>query len=177
MQIKTNKQFLLPLLFASIHLIFVLHLHHVSAKGTTNNLLLLPLLLLPLYFTLPFNKATINTTVLIKNTLAFSSGFIGTVFLQNYFNAVIASALMATIYVLFSEIKPLKLTTHQAAMYTGTFGGMLSIAWIPNNIGIAASCIVGGILFSLFNNSLLGFGGKMGTIGFGSLIIWIITQW
>jgi hypothetical protein len=176
-QIKASKPLLLPLLFASIHLMFVLHLHHMSCKETANHYLLLPLLLLPFYFTLPFNAVTLNISSLIKNILAFSTGFIGTVFLQNYFNTIIASALVATIFVLISEVIVLKLTTHQAAIYTGTFGGMLSTVWIPNNLSIAASCILGGILFSLFNNSLLGFGGKMGTIGFGSLLIWVITQW
>ncbi|MFT6716479.1 MAG: hypothetical protein ACJA0Q_001120 [Saprospiraceae bacterium] len=174
---KTKTRLPLAFLFASIHLIFVLHLHHESCKEIANHYLLLPLIVLPFYFTLPFNKATFSFSGFTKNTLAFSLGFIGTVYLQNHFNAVISSALVATAFVLISEIKSLKLSTHQAAVYTGTFAGMLSSEWIPNHLGIAVSCVLGSVLFSLFNNSLLGFGGKMGTIGFGSLIIWVIVQW
>lgn len=177
MERKIKKHLPLNILFASMHLIFVLHLYHESCEATPNHFLLLALLLIPFYFTLPFDNPKINIIGYIKNTMAFSIGFIGTVYLQNYFNAIVASALLATIFVLLSEIKTFNLTSYQAAMYTGTFGGMVSLHWIPNNLGIAVSCVLGGLLFSLLNNSLLGFGGKMGSIGFGSVIVWILMQW
>jgi hypothetical protein len=176
MQLK-RQQLLLPLLFASIHLVFILHLFHESSEDTPNHFLLLALLPLPFYFMLPFDSAKLHTAILIKTTLAFSAGFLVTIFLQNYFTTVISSTLVATIFVLISEIKTLKLTDYQGALYAGTFGGMLSSDWITNNLGIIISCVAGGTLFSVFNNSLQGFGGKMGTIGFGSLIMWIIVQW
>lgn len=174
---ENSKQKLLPLTFATLHLMFILHLHHESYKESVNHFLLLPLLFLPFYFALPFNYQNIKGLDFTKNTLAFSIGFIGTVLLQNFFNPVLASALFATIFVLLSEFKTFNLKPHQTAMYTGTFGGMLSEDWIPNSIRIIISCIIGGLLFSLFKSSLTGFGGKMGTIGFASLIIWIILQW
>ncbi|MFT6746806.1 MAG: hypothetical protein ACJAZ2_001150 [Glaciecola sp.] len=177
MESKTKKHLPLSILFASMHLVFVLHLHHESCKAAPNHFLLLPILLLPFYFLLSFDKPQINAIGFIKNTLAFSIGFVGTIYLQNYFSTVIASALLATMFVLLSEIKSLNLTSHQAAVYAGTFGGMVSTYWLPNNVGIAVSCVLGGVLFSLFNSSLTGFGGKLGSIGFGSVIIWILVQW
>jgi len=177
MQIKITKQLPLAILFASIHLIFILHLHHESCKGTPNNFLLPLLLLLPGYVLLPFVKTSFNAIKTGKNTIVFSIGFVATILLQDFFSVVISSCLVASVFTLFSEIKKIKLISYQTVLYAGTFGGMVSSGYVSDGYQISVSCVLGGIIFSLLNNSLSGFGGKMGSIGFASLIIWVIGQW
>jgi hypothetical protein len=176
-QIKITKQLPLAILFAFVHLIFILHLHHESCEGSENHWLLALLLVLPVYFLLPFRQTSFNLSKTIKNTAVFSVGFIITVLLQGCFSVVIASCLVASIFTLISELKKLKLASFQSVLYAGTFGGMVSSYWVSNGYQISISCVLGGVIYSLLDNSLSGFGGKMGSIGFASLIIWVIGQW
>lgn len=167
----------LALLYALIHLVFILHL----MKQSGNYLFSLLLFLLPFYWLLPFEKNLLTLKKTTQNILAFGTGFIGTLSLQPFFSPVLSSALCAVVFILLSELPILKKTEFnklQGAMYTGSFGGMvLSEIWVLGPLESSLSCLIGGVLYTIFNNSLIGFGGKMGSLGFASLIIWIAIQW
>ena len=165
------------LIFASFHLAFVLHLYHESTALEKNKWVLLLLAPLPFYVLLPFQRLNISMIQLFPNILMFFIGFICTLFMEHYFSPVASAAACASIFVLISELKALKISGYQSVLYCGVFAGMTGPHWLENPYSIPLSSLIGGLVFTLFTGSLNGFGGKMGTIGFTSVIFWIVTQW
>lgn len=167
-----NKHHLLALCFSIIHFSFFVLLSLVA--GNFN--FLWGAILLPFYFFLPFTFQKLEVKELLTNILFFSLGFYATQGMQQLFPAVISAAAVGTAFCFLPEEKPYPFKIFQPVFYAGCFAGMSSYAWFPHYSLTIVSCLIGGVAMSVLKHSVQGFGGKLGTIGFASVIIWIFFQ-
>lgn len=163
----------LKILFAFIHLFFFVHLYHQS-----NNLWFLSgCLILPFYNFLPFEKANFPLKALLLNCFVFSLTFYFTQFFQLYVNAVEAVIFTTGFFIVIAQVVLPKWKKYENVVYAACFSGMVDPSWIKHYPLSILTCLIGGFLYTCFKNSLLGKGGKLGSIGFASLIIWTIIEW
>ena len=162
-----KSKYALALLFALAHCYFLLHLFEQS--GST--IYFFYLILLPFYFIIPFEFSSLNAKQSLSIITLFLLGSLGTQFIDLWLeNKVISSAAVAGVALLF--LHPDKNNTQLLSLYAGTFTGMAASHYLAySDIGLHVICaITGGLSFTLFEKSLGGFGGKLGSIGFAALI-------
>ena len=85
------------------------------------------------------------------------------------FNSVFSASLLGLIGAFIPKRKLLK--EAPAALYCGTFIGMTSSLVSSGYLFIAFASVLGGLLYIICKPVLHGFGGKLGTIAFGSVAI------
>ena len=132
------------------------------------------------YSKFEFTKVDWNIVLLFRTIVAFTLGIYITIFIRSTLDvsSVFASALLGTVVALIPEkesriaqlIKDEKLT-----LYAGSFAGMTSLNKFsfPNEIWLCG--IIGGLIFYILKNNFKGLGGKLGSIGFGSLAVFSLT--
>ena len=164
---------ILPLFYMLVHAVFFMHLY-MESENTTY---LLGLVLLPCYLFLPFEIEKIKYKLVLVNILIFGIGFYCTFFFQQIISLVIAACVAPISLFAVELISKKSLNKYETVLYAGCFGGMISPDWIGERFFITIlSCVIGGFTFSLFSKSLIGFGGKLGTVGFASVIFWIFIK-
>ena len=168
----------LAILFSFIHALFFV----LIGLNSNNYLFLFALFILPFYFLLPFKNENINLKDVLIHCVFFSIGFYLTQFAQQYIPSVIAAAIVAGLFCLLPDIKKANLKSFIAfkefenVLYAGCFAGMTKIEWFPNYYLTILTCLLGGLMYSILSKSLIGFGGKLGTIGFASVIVYLFFQ-
>ena len=164
-------------MFAIIHLSFLFHLSKTLNCKTFN---ILPLWITagitPLYFILPFEKAGLNLSKTTVNSLFFFVGTYATIALHQWIlNVVLCASAIGYLGATISNRTKL-IQPFLPAIYAGCFAGMANIIYFkahyfPWEVTTVIASIVGGIILSLLDKSLIGFGGILGSIGFGSVFI------
>ncbi len=157
------------LLFGFIHLVFIIGI--VYPKWGWFSLIGL----IPLLGYSQFSKNEINYSLkehLISIILFFVGFFITKVIVvfggvSTVYGSAITGALFA-----FTKIK--YLPNLSALIYAGSFAAMLfgkpfSDVWV-----VVSICLIGGSMFHLLKDNFNGLGGKLGSIGFGALIVPLI---
>ena len=168
-----KSKFTLALLFICIHAVFFIHLYLQS----DNKYYLLGLLILPLHFLLPIRAEKIKLNAITLNSIFFGLGFYSTQLLQLYFSPVLSACIPPIIIILIEFIFKTKLNKIEVAIYSGCFAGMTLIHWFKDYEFLTLlSCFTGGTILTVFNKSMFGLGGKLGTIGFASVIIWLFIK-
>ncbi len=169
---KSSSNKGLAFFFTCIHLFFLFHL----SKSIDSVCIWILVGITPFYFLLPFEKTKLKLSNTILNSIFFFLGCISTIFLQHWIlNVVICASAIGYIGVRVSEkIKFIKPFT--PAIYAGCFAGMANVAYfntdtLPWTTVVLIASIVGGIILSAFEKSLIGFGGKLGSIGFSAVFI------
>lgn len=163
----------LKLLFAVVHFSFFLHLANQSGQYW----FYAGCLLLPFYFFLPFDKTQLAAKKTVINVVLFSISFYCTQLGQLFFNPVESVVLMMGLYLLIAQYIVRPLSEYEALIYAAAFAGMIDPDWVNPYPLSFISCVLGALFFSVLKNSLNGIGGKLGSIGFASLITWILLQW
>jgi len=132
------------------------------------------------YSKLEYTRVDWDIKSLIKTFIAFTLGIYITILIRLTLDvsSVFASAFLGTVVGIIPEkgsriarlIKYEKLT-----LYAGSFAGMASLNKFsfPNEIWLCG--IIGGISFYILRNNFLGLGGKLGSIGFGSLSVYALA--
>ena len=132
------------------------------------------------YSKFEFTKVDWNRGLLFRTIVAFTLGIYITIFIRSTLDvsSVFASALLGTVVALIPEkesriaqlIKDEKLT-----LYAGSFAGMASLNKFsfPNDIWLCG--IIGGLAFYVLKNNFKGLGGKLGSVGFGSLAVFSLA--
>ena len=82
-------------------------------------------------------------------------------------NVGLGAVLSASLVALISS---LVFPTYGTAIYCGAFVGMTSSQLLVNHAELAFAASIAGILFLLADRAYNGFGGKLGTIAFGSVL-------
>lgn len=168
-----KKKFILALLYICIHAAFFTHLYLSSGI----NYYLFGFFLLPAYFILPFHTEKINLNSVIVNTIYFGIGMYTTQLLQFYFSPVLSACIPPIVLILIEFVIKTKLNEIEAAVYSGCFAGMTLLHWFEDYQFLTLlSCIIGGTMLTVFNKSMNGFGGKLGSIGFASVILWLFIK-
>lgn len=163
----------LAIFYCIIHAAFFIHLYAESGYEQY----LLGILLLPFYTSLPFETEKLNFKATLLNVIMFAVGFYSTQLFQLYFSPVLSACIVPFIFIVFEFITKIKVKKIEAVLYTGCFAGMISFDWLEHQYYLSIlSCIIGGYTFTLLNKSLAGLGGKLGTIAFSSLILWIFIK-
>ncbi len=60
-----------------------------------------------------------------------------------------------------------------ACVYAGSFAGMCSVSFFSNTTSVLALCFLVGVSFRFINPYFKGVGGKLGTIGFVSSLLYL----
>lgn len=122
------------------------------------------------YFVFKFEKIEFKVLDFLKSIALFGAGFLLTVLAVHVFEVspVYASALVGVV-ISFIKVKQLPLLETQ--VYAGSFAGMIA-AYHLDSFAIYSSIVLfGGSLFYVLKDNFNGLGGKLGTIGFGALLI------
>ena len=157
------------ILFGGIHLMFLFGV--VShAHSMFYGLGFLPLLA---YFLFNYTLATFNLKEYLLTLLSFGVGYILTTQAVEFFSVtpVYASALIGMIFSFF-RLKDFLLFS--AVVYSGSFAGMVSDFHIEELYISFLIIIIGGNLFYFLKDNFNGLGGKLGSIGFGAMLLPII---
>lgn len=165
-------QKLIPIiLFLSIHLMFFLNIFsppHVMGYGIG----LIPLLGY-LFFKYRSVKFTLKEYFFVL--LSFGIGFVLTFEAIRFFSVtpVYASALVGMVFSFFSfERYPL----FPAIVYSGTFAGMVADYHVESFFVACSIILLGGSLFYFLKENFVGLGGKLGSIGFGAMLLPVIFK-
>lgn len=160
-----------PSLFGIIHITFLIGVVFFN-WGWIALVGLLPILG---YSVFEFKKADLNISQLILTIFIFALGFIVTQLITNLTGVsnVFSSALVGLIasFLRWKKVKDLP-----AIIYSGSFAGMVSFSHVQEIWVLSSVCLLGGVLFFLLRDSFNGLGGKLGSIGFGALLIPIIIN-
>jgi len=165
------NRFIPALLLGFIHLLFIVWIVFPLFGWWS----LLGLLVLPGYYFSPLQIAQPSKSTII-NVLSFGFGLVATFFLQNQFevsNVLSASIVGVLGGVLFFRSGNENLKIIPAAIYAGAFAGMSDLAKFHDPASIVLVSLIGGLILELLKNSFNGIGGKLGSIGFGAVIIWV----
>lgn len=121
-----------------------------------------------------------NIELLFRTVIAFTLGVYITIFIRSTLgvSSVFASAFLGTVVGIIPEkgsriaqlIKNEKLT-----LYAGSFAGMASLNKFSFLNEIWLCGIIGGLVFYILKNNFKGLGGKLGSIGFGSLSVYALA--
>lgn len=117
------------------------------------------------------------TSFFILKYLTFFSGCLACFFLHTQFSvpAVIASCLVGLIGSLIPF--PKRYGNHPyAALYAGSFAGMCSQGLIQSYWELAIISLIGAILYVTTRKMFTGFGGKLGSIAFVSVALFILAK-
>tara|TARA_B110000211_G_C14045465_1_gene538709 strand:+ start:1232 stop:1780 length:549 start_codon:yes stop_codon:yes gene_type:complete len=176
---QTKRLSIIPLLaLGTIHILF-LWMIVVPAIGWFSILGLLPLLA---YKSLPLKANHLSIPEIGLDILSFTIGILFTMWIIMKFetSSVFASALIGTLVsfipntVLGIKPKLIQNISHaKLALYAGSFTGMTGFHHFPNLLSLFIVGITGGVLYNILRNSFTGLGGKLGSIGFGAIILYI----
>jgi hypothetical protein len=136
------------------------------------------------YGLLPIKVNKLSIPEIGLDILSFSLGILFTIWIIVKFStsSVFAAALIGTLVsfipntVLGIKPKLIHNVSHaKFAIYAGSFAGMTAFHYFPNLLSLGIVAITGGLLYNLLRNSFTGLGGKLGSIGFGAIILYIVT--
>lgn len=157
------------ILFGGIHLMFLF--------GVVSNAhsLFYVLGFLPLfaYFSFNYKPVIFNLKEYLITLIFFAIGYILTTKAVEFFSVtpVYASALVGGVFSFF-HVKNFPLFS--AAVYSGSFAGMVSDFHIQELYISFLIIIIGGNLFYFLKDNFNGLGGKLGSIGFGAMLLPLI---
>lgn len=141
--------------------------------------------LLPTYFFFSNKLDKIAFTDLSIDLIAFFIGVSFTLWLQisyelsNTFSAATTGVVVAFIPPTILGTKTIAIRNFNQAKlsaYSGAFAGMTSLTNIDAISNLILISIIGGSIHYLFRNSFIGLGGKLGSIGFASIILHLIIN-
>ncbi|MAW65355.1 MAG: hypothetical protein CMD18_04075 [Flavobacteriales bacterium] len=157
------------ILFGCIHLMFLFGVVF-HAYSMFYGLGFLPLLA---YFLFKYTPATFNLKEYLFTLLSFGVGYVLTTKAVDVFSVtpVYASALVGMIFSFF-RLKHLPLFS--AVVYSGSFAGMVAGFHIKELYIACLIIIIGGNLFYFLKDNFNGLGGKLGSIGFGAMLLPVI---
>lgn len=175
---RTN---IIPLLvLGSIHILFLLYIL-TPAIGWLSVLGLIPIIG---YKHLPIKINKLNISEIGLDVFSFSLGILFTIWIIIKFDTspVFASALIGSLAsfipntVLGIKTKLIQNISHaKLAIYAGSFAGMTGLKYFPDILSLIITAIIGGIIYNLLRNSFTGLGGKLGSIGFGAIILYSLS--
>lgn len=121
-------------------------------------------------------------TVWVANVLAFYFGLIFTIWLRTAIaiSSVTAAGMIGFAGTLlpfqriFGDSKYDLPKLFPLAVYAGTFAGMSDLSVFDGLLGVIIVGAIGGMVFNVLAKSFSGVGGKLGSIGFGAVIIFSI---
>jgi hypothetical protein len=157
------------ILFGGIHLMFlfgvVFHAYNIFY-----GLGFLPLLA---YFLFKYTPATFNLKEYLFTLLLFGVGYVLTTQTVDFFSVtpVYASALVGMVFSFF-RLKNFPLFS--AVVYSGSFAGMVADFHVEDLYIACLIIIIGGNLFYFLKDNFNGLGGKLGSIGFGAMLLPVI---
>lgn len=73
---------------------------------------------------------------------------------------------------LFKKLK--RLTSMPTAMYCGAFVGMSATTVLNSYLAVLGASLAAGVIYVLAKNLFPGFGGKLGTIAFGGVVVFVL---
>lgn len=167
--------------FGLIHVLFI-YLIAYPAVGYISLLGLIPIVG---YKFLPIKPVKIDFTAILMNSISFGLGMILTIWLilQHEFTPVFSASLTGVIASLIPNtvlgINPnfiQKISHAKIVMYAGTFAGMTNLEHFSSITAVLYISILGGLIYTLLQNSFSGLGGKLGSIAFGATIIHLSIQ-
>lgn len=168
-------------LLLGIHILFAIFIVGKTNIGQSLWLILIS----PVYFIFNNKLDRFQLKDLSFDILSFLIGLSLTLWLQvNYNLSSVTSAAAIGVFVAFIPqtsfgIKPnvIKNFNHsKLAVYTGAFAGMTTLPHIGSIQNLLWISIFGGSLYYLLRNSFVGLGGKLGSIGFASIIIHLLLN-
>ena len=159
------------ILFGSIHLLFLFGvIFHVSY-------IFFGLGFIPLLAYFFFNYVPVKFTLkkYLLTLLSFGFGYILTSEIVDFFSVtpVYASALVGMVFSFF-RFKSFPLFS--AVVYSGSFAGMVADFHVEELYVAFLVNIIGGSLFYFLKDNFHGIGGKLGSIGFGAMLLPIILD-
>ena len=156
-------------LFGGIHLmfLFVIVFH---TFGLFYGLIFVPFLA---YIFFKVTPVEFNLNQFLLTLISFGVGYVSTVQAVEVFSvtSVYASALVGAIFSFF-RLKYFPLFS--AAVYSGSFAGMVADFHIEETYVECVIIILGGSLFYFLKDNFNGIGGKLGSIGFGAMLFPIL---
>ena len=178
---QTSRINIIPaLLLGSIHILFLWSIL-IPAIGWFSVLGLIPILG---YKHLPIKINQLNIPEMSLDVFSFSLGILFTIWIIIKFDTspVFASALIGSIAsfipntVLGIKTKLIQNISHaKLAIYAGSFAGMTGLKYFPDILSLIITAIIGGVIYNLLRNSFTGLGGKLGSIGFGAIILYSLS--
>lgn len=117
------------------------------------------------------------TKFFILKYVAFFSGCASCFILHTQFSlpAVIASCLVGLIGT-FIPMPKIYGQHPYAAIYAGSFAGMCSEGLISSYWELAGISVIGAVLYAITTKVFTGFGGKLGSIAFVSVALFILAK-
>jgi hypothetical protein len=178
---KTNQANLIPLLLlGTIHILFLYYIVSPSL-GWYSFTGLIPFLA---YKILPIQIRKLNFVEIGIDILTFGLGLLFTIWITIKYDTspVFSAALTGTISSFIPNttfgIKPKfiqNLSHAKLAIYAGSFAGMTGFHHYISLPSILTIAITGGLIYNLLRSSFIGLGGKLGSIGFGAVILYLIS--
>ena len=168
------------LLLGSIHILFLWSIL-TPAIGWFSVLGLIPILG---YKHLPIKNNQLNISEISLDVFSFSLGILFTIWIIIKFETspVFASALIGSLAsfipntVLGIKTKLIQNISHaKLAIYAGSFAGMTGLYYFPDILSLVMTAIIGGVIYNFLRNSFTGLGGKLGSIGFGAVILYSLS--
>lgn len=118
-----------------------------------------------------------STTGNYKEVLAVLIGAVATYYLSQapHMNAILASSIVGLSISFAPQISPKikDIEDFPPAVYCGSFVGMSSELVLDNIWLLVNAALVSGLIFSYSKTTMHGFGGKLGTVAFGGVLILI----
>ncbi len=109
--------------------------------------------------------------------LAFLSGCLSCFMLHSYWAVPLVPAAAATGLIGSVIPFPKRFAGHpNAAVYAGSFAGMCSAELISGYWQLAVIAFIGTTLYALTMNLFTGFGGKLGSVAFVSVALFMLVQ-
>ena len=178
---KESRTNIIPLLLlGSIHILFLLYIL-TPVIGYFSVLGLIPIIG---YKQLPIEVNTLNIYEIGLDIFSFSLGILFTIWIIIKFDTspVFSSALIGSLAsfipntVLGMQPKFIQNISHaKLAIYAGSFAGMTGLVHFPDILSLVITAIIGGIIYNFLRNSFTGLGGKLGSIGFGAVILYLLS--
>ena len=163
----------LALLFLFFHLLFIVHLYGAGA----GNRVFWGVILFPFYFLLDWKEPSKVGRKGILYFVWMNFGLYGTLLLQGLYFPVLSAALTAVIFSFTPLLSRSYRNEFSPIVYAGCFAGMAAEKYFPSMwMGLLVS-IPGTVIYLVLNQSAQGIGGKLGTIGFASLIFVWLWYW
>ena len=179
---QVSRSNIIPLLvLASIHILFLWWIL-IPAIGWFSILGLIPIIG---YKNLPIKINKLNISEISLDIFSFGIGIFSTIWIIIKFDTspVFSSALIGSLVsfipnsVLGIKTKLIQNISHtKLTIYAGSFTGMTGLQYFPNILSLVITAIIGGVIYNLLRNSFFGLGGKLGSIGFGAIILYLLSS-
>ena len=179
---QVSRSNIIPLLvLASIHILFLWWIL-IPAIGWFSILGLIPIIG---YKNLPIKINKLNISEISLDIFSFGIGIFSTIWIIIKFDTspVFSSALIGSLVsfipnsVLGIKTKLIQNISHtKLTIYAGSFTGMTGLQYFPNILSLVITAIIGGVIYNLLRNSFIGLGGKLGSIGFGAIIFYLLSS-